>query len=109
MIKIDKKSYKSIHIYYIGYITIKNIIDCERINSVNPLHFIAGKAVSDIKKNGNKYLVYDSTDKNKEVLEKYTELSSGVKSEIKAIENKSVESEKIPRKSNSIQMMVAFK
>ena len=110
MIKIDKKSYKSIHIYYIGYITIKNISDCERINSVNPLHFIAGKADGYIKKkNGNKYLLYDSTDKNKEVLEKYTELCSGVKSEIKTIDNKSIEYEKIPRKSKSIQMMVAFK
>ena len=50
MIKIDKKSYKSIHIYYVGYITIKNVSDCERINSVNPLHFIAGKADGYIKK-----------------------------------------------------------
>ena len=75
LIKIGKKSYKNIHICYIGYITIKNIRVCERINSVNPLHFIAGKADGYIQeKNGNKYLVYHSTDKNKEVLEKYTKL-----------------------------------
>ena len=36
-LKIDKKSHKSIDIYYIGYITIKNISDYENIHSVNPL------------------------------------------------------------------------
>ena len=39
-LKIDKKSYKNIGIYYIGYITIKSISDYENINSVNPLHLI---------------------------------------------------------------------
>ena len=29
LLKIDKKSYKDIHIYYIGYITFKKIADCE--------------------------------------------------------------------------------
>ena len=42
--KIDKKSYKNINIYYIGYITIKNICDYENIHSVNPLYFIIGNA-----------------------------------------------------------------
>ena len=38
LLKIDKKSYKNIDIYYIGYITIKKIVDCENIYSVNPLY-----------------------------------------------------------------------
>ena len=38
LLKIDKKSYKNIDIYYIGYITIKKIDDCESIYSVNPLY-----------------------------------------------------------------------
>ena len=29
LLKIDKKLYKDIDIYYIGYIAIKNIEDCE--------------------------------------------------------------------------------
>ena len=37
LLKIDKKSYKVIDIYYIGYITIKKIGDCESIYSVNSL------------------------------------------------------------------------
>ena len=37
-LKIDKKSYKNIDIYYIGYITIKKIDDYESIYSMNPLY-----------------------------------------------------------------------
>ena len=38
LLKIDKKSYKDIGIYNIGYITIKKIGDCKNIYSVNPLY-----------------------------------------------------------------------
>ena len=38
LLKIDKKSYKDIGIYNIGYITIKKIDDYESIYSVNPLY-----------------------------------------------------------------------
>ena len=38
LLKIDKKSYKNINIYYIGYITIKKIDDYESVYSVNPLY-----------------------------------------------------------------------
>ena len=44
LLKIDKKSYKNIHIYYIGYITIKKIDDHENIRSVNPLYLIVNHA-----------------------------------------------------------------
>ena len=79
-LKIDKTSYKDIDIYYIGYITIKKIGDCENIYSVDPLYLIIGKVDGHIERssaeenNGNKYLVFDSTDENKEVLKKYREL-----------------------------------
>ena len=43
LLKIDKKSYKSIDIYYIGYITIKKIDDYENFYSVNPLYLIIDK------------------------------------------------------------------
>ena len=33
--------------------------------------------------NGNRYLVFDSTDENKEVLKKYTELWDGIKMKLK--------------------------
>ena len=85
-LKKDKKSCKDIDIYYIGYITIKKIDDCENIYSVNPLYLIIGKVDGHIEeKNGSKYLVFDSTDENKEVLKKYTELWNGIKNKIDKI------------------------
>ena len=72
LLKIDKKSYKDIDIYYIGYITIKKIDDCENIYSVNPLYLIIGEVnrhiecnSSECEKTGSKYLVFDSTDETK--------------------------------------------
>ena len=38
LLKTDKKLYKYIDIYYIGYITIKKIGDCENLYGVNPLY-----------------------------------------------------------------------
>ena len=43
LLKTDKKSYKNIDNNYIGYIIMKDS-DYVKINSVNPLHFIIGKA-----------------------------------------------------------------
>ena len=40
LLKIDKKPYKNIGIYNIGYITIKKIDYCENIYSVNPLYLL---------------------------------------------------------------------
>ena len=69
LLKIDKKSYKDIGIYNIGYITIKKIDDYENIYSVNPLYLIIAHANGYIEEKGvNKYLVFDSTDENKELL-----------------------------------------
>ena len=90
LLKIDKKHYKGIDIYYIGYITIKQVGDCENLYSVNSLHLIIGKVDGHTEcnsveeKNGSKYLVFDS-DKNKEVLKRYTELWNGIKNEIETI------------------------
>ena len=77
--KIGKKSHEEIDIYYMGYITIKKFSDCENIHSVNPLYLIIYSATEHFKeKNGEKYLIIDSTEKNEEV-------SSGIKSEIKTL------------------------
>ena len=79
LLKIDKKQYKDIDIYYIGYITIKNFGDCENIRSVNPLYLIIYSATGYFKeKYGEKYLILDST-------EKYDEVFSGIKKEIETI------------------------
>ena len=87
LLKIDKKHYKGINIYYIGYITIKKIDDCENIYSVNPLYLIVNDASGYIEeKNGNKYLIFDDyVNENKAQLKKYVGSWDGIKNEIKAI------------------------
>ena len=65
LLKIDN----GIGIYNIGYITIKKIDDCKNIYSVNPLYLRINHASGYIKEiNENKYLIFDSTDENKELL-----------------------------------------
>ena len=50
------------------------------------MYLIIGKVDGYIEENGgNKYLVFDFTDENKEVLKKYTELWDGNKNEIETI------------------------
>ena len=87
LLKIDKKHYKGIDIYYIGYITIKKIGDCENIHSVNPLYLLVNHASRYIEeKNGNKSLIFDdSVNENQALLKKYTDVWDGIKNEIKAI------------------------
>ena len=79
LLKIDKKPYEDVDIYYIGYITIKKFSDCENIHSVNPLYLIIHSATGHFKgKYGKKYLIIDSTDK-------YVEVFPGIRSQIKTI------------------------
>ena len=71
LLKIDKKHYKWINIYYIGYITIKKNDEYESIYSVNPLYLHINHASGYMEEqNGNKYLIFDSVDEKKEVLKK---------------------------------------
>ena len=75
LLKIDKKDYNEIDIYYIGYVTIKKIGDYNNINSVNPLYLMINEMIGHFEeKNENKYLVLDDIYENKEVLEKYEEV-----------------------------------
>ena len=86
MLKVDKKSYKNIDVYYIGYITFKKIDDYESIYSVNPLYLLINHASGYTEeKNGNKYLIFNSVDENKEKLKKYVDVWDGITYEIKTI------------------------
>ena len=86
LLKIDKKSYRDIGIDYIGYTTIKK--NWWLWKYLQYKSFVCNDWWSNWtywKNNGNKYLVFDFTDKNKEVLKKYRELWDGAKNEIKTI------------------------
>ena len=82
MLKVDKKGYKEIDIYYIDYVTFKEIANCKNINSVNPLYLMINEMIGHFEeKNENKYLVLMMWMKT-EVLKKYEEVWKGVKKEI---------------------------
>ena len=91
LLKIDKKDYNEIDIYYIGYVTIKKIDDYNNINSVNPLYSIINEIIGPFEgnsieeKNENKCLFLDEIDENKEVLNKYKQVWEGSKKEIETI------------------------
>ena len=86
LIKINKKNYKEIDIYGIGYVTFKEIANCNNINSVNPLYLMINKIIGHFEeKNGNKYLVLDDLDENKEVSKKYEKVWNRIKNEIETI------------------------
>ena len=86
MLKVGKKIYKEIDIYYIGYVTFKEIANCNNINSVNPLYLMIPKMIGHFEeKSGNKYLVLDDVNENKEVSKKYEEVWEGVKIEVETI------------------------
>ena len=103
MLNIDKKLYKNIGIYNIGYITIKKVDDCENIDSVNPLYLLISHANGYIERSSaeekgiNKYLVFDSTDENKELkiqMKKYNDAFNGIRDKIKDINNSECDYEK---------------
>ena len=79
LLEIGKKSHKNIDVYYIGQVTIKKFSDYENTNNVNPLYLIIHSAKGYFKgKNGEKNLIIDSTEKQKEVF-------SEIRSEIKTL------------------------
>ena len=66
LLKLDKKAFKDINIYYIGYVTKKEEY---KINSVNPLHLLIYKRDGFTEeKGGNKYLNIAFTYDNDEAL-----------------------------------------
>ena len=90
MLKVDKKMYKNVDIYNIGYVTVKNIgsSSAHSINSVNPLYLRIDDASGYIEEKGsNKCLIFDSTDENKELLKKYSSVFDELTDEIRKIDD----------------------
>ena len=85
MLKIEKKLFKYIAIYSIGYVTKK---DEYKINTVHRLYLLVHTIDGFIEeKEGSKYLNIVFTDSNREVLKKYAEIWSGIKYQIKKLNN----------------------
>ena len=75
MLKVDKKNYKEIGIYYIGYVTLKKIENCNNINSANPLYLMINEMIGH----------FEEKNENKEVSKKYEEVWESIKKDIKRI------------------------
>ena len=86
MLKFNKRDYNEIDIYYIDYMTVKKIANCNNVNNVNPLYLMINEMIGHFEeKNKNKYLVLDIVDENKEVSKKYEEVWEDIKKEIETI------------------------
>ena len=86
-LNISKISFKSIDavIYSIRYITMKSL-DHVNIDSANSIYLVLNNVDGYIEEsNGNKYLIFASTDKNKEIWKKYTELWNEIDNQIETI------------------------
>ena len=92
LLSIDKISFKSTDsiIYHIDYITMKSL------DNENSLYLIFNNVDGYIEEsNEDKYLIFASTDKNKGVLENYTEFWNEIKDQIEAIsDNNPIECKK---------------
>ena len=68
LLQIDKKDYKEIDTYYIDFVTVKKIVNCNNINSVNLVYLMIDEMTGHLEeKNENKYLVLDDVDESKDV------------------------------------------
>ena len=79
LLKIDKKSYRNIGIYNVGYIVYLKVNHASR--------YIEEKIE-------NKYLIFDATDENKELLKIYAGVWNGIKNKINAINSSECNYEK---------------
>ena len=86
MLKVDKKDYNEIDIYYIGYVTVKKIANCNNINSVNPLYLTINEIIGHFEeKNGNKYLVLHDVDEIKKFQRNMKKFGKMLKKKLKRL------------------------
>ena len=45
LLKVDRKDYNKMDIYYIGYVTVKKIANCDNINSENLLYLMINEMI----------------------------------------------------------------
>ena len=93
--KNQQESYKGIAIYNIDIFQLKKNDNCETIYSVNPLYLLINHAKGYTKeKNASEYLIFDSTDENKELLKKYNDVWNGIKNKIEEVSSGECDYEK---------------
>ena len=87
-LSVDKTSFKNIDAvtYHIKYITMQSL-DHVYINCENSLYlvfnYVRGYIIQESKE--DKYLIFASTNENKEVFEKYIEVCNKIKNQLKIV------------------------
>ena len=77
------------------YLIIANASAYIKEKDLNTLYLNIDHASGYIKEKGvNKYLVFDSTDENKELLKKYSDVWNGIKNKIKEVDDSECDYEK---------------
>ena len=85
LLKLDKKGFMNINVYYIGYVTKKPAYNTD---SVNPLYLNIYTLDGFVEeKDSSKYLNVALTDYNNNVLKKYLEVWKGIKNQKVKINN----------------------
>ena len=80
------KKYKEIDVYYIGYVTYKEIDNCSNIDSVNLLYLMINEMIGHFEeKYGNKYLVLDDIDETKEFQRNIKKFGMELKKKLKRL------------------------
>ena len=77
MLKIDKERTK-IDIYYIGYVSVKKIGNCNTVNRVDPLYLMIDKMMKK-EKSGYKYFLLDDVNEKEEVSKRYEKTCDGIR------------------------------
>ena len=83
---MTKKDSKDIDIYYIGYVTVKEIANCNNINNLIPLYLIINEMIGHFEeKNKNKYLVLDDVDEKRKFQKNIIKFGKVLKKKLKRL------------------------
>ena len=83
LLKLNKKTSMGLNNYYTGFVTKKLEWN---VNSVNPLYLMINRIDGFVEEvNSDKYLNISDTDRNSEVLRKYSEVFTGIKNCVRKI------------------------
>ena len=81
-IKVDKKNFNDINIYYLGYEYKKKITECNEINSVNPLYLRIKDMKGQFKKGKGDNVWYLIIFGDADVLRKFANIWKSIKAKI---------------------------
>ena len=81
-IKVDRKNFNDIDIYYLGYEHKKKITECNEINSVNPLYLRIKDMKGQFKKGKGDNLWYLIIFADADILGKFTNIWKSIRAKI---------------------------